>query len=123
MWILANERRAESVMSQQENVRAMFTSSDISRLPIRERVGLVVQATDVATAITRIREAEQAGVHQVWMTQSVGMLDTLTLFAAVAAHTTRTRLGTSIVPVYPRHPLVMALQAATIDALAPGRLR
>jgi F420-dependent oxidoreductase-like protein len=122
-WILANERRAQSVMSQEENVRPILSSSDISQLPIRERVGLVIQATDVATAITRIGEAEQAGVHQVWMTQSVGMLDTLTLFAAVAAHTMRIRLGTSIVPIYPRHPLVMALQAATVDALAPGRLR
>jgi len=57
------------------------------------------------------------------MTQSVGMLDTLTLFAAVATQTTSIRLGTSIVQVYPRHPLVMALQAATINDLAPGRLR
>src|SRR5205085_11625524 len=48
---------------------------------------------------------------------------TLTLFAAMAMQTTRVRLGTSIIPVYPRHPLVMALQAATVDALAPGRLR
>src|SRR5215469_18909422 len=110
-------------MSQQENVRAMVTSSDISRWPVRERAGLLIQAADVATTITRIREAEQAGIHQVWMTQSVGMLDTLTLFAAVATQTTRIRLGTSIVPVYPRHPLVMALQAATINDIAPGRLR
>jgi len=110
-------------MSQQENVHAMFTSSDISRLPVRERAGLVIQAADVATTITRICEAEQAGIQQVWMTQSMGMLDTLTFFAAVATQTTRIRLGTSIVPVYPRHPLVMALQAATINDLAPGRLR
>lgn len=110
-------------MSQEENVRAILTSSDVSQLPVRERVGLAVQATDVTTTITRIREAEYAGVQQVWMTQSPGMLDTLTLFAAAAVQTTRIRLGTSIVPVYPRHPLVMAQQAATIDALAPGRLR
>ncbi len=110
-------------MTQQENARTILTSSDVSQLPIRERVGLVIQASDAATAIDRIREAEHAGVQQIWMTQSVGMLDTLTLFAAVAAHTTQIRLGTSIVPVYPRHPLVMAAQAATIDALAPGRLR
>ena len=90
---------------------------------MRERVGLAIQAADVVTAITRIREAEHAGVQQIWMTQSMGMLDTLTLFAAVATQTTRIRLGTSIVPVYPRHPLVMALQAATINDLAPRRLR
>src|SRR5438067_11095722 len=121
--MLANERRIEIAMSQEENVRSILTSSDVSKLPIRDRVGLVIQATDVATAITRIHEAEQADVQQVWMTQSVGMLDTLTLFAAVAAQTTQIRLGTSIIPIYPRHPLVMAQQAATVDALAPGRLR
>ena len=101
----------------------MLTASEVTRLPLRERVGLAIQATDAATAISRIRQAEQAGIRQVWMTQSVGMLDTLTLFAAVATQTTRVRLGTSIIPVYPRHPLVMALQAATINDLAPGRLR
>src|SRR2546423_6391906 len=110
-------------MSQEETIRSILTSSAVSQLPLRDRVGLVVQATDAATAISRIREAEQGGVQQVWMTQSVGMLDTLTLFAAVATQTRRIRLGTSIIPIYPRHPLVMAVQAATVDALAPGRLR
>ena len=110
-------------MSREENVSSILTSEDVSKLPIRDRVGLVIEARDVATAITRIREAEQAGVQQVWMIQSVGMLDNLTLFAAAAAHTTQIRLGTSIVPIYPRHPLVMAQQAVTVNALAPGRLR
>ena len=110
-------------MSQEEKIHSMLTSSDISQLPIRDRIGLAIQAPDISTTISRIQEAEQAGVQQVWMTQSVGMLDTLTLFAAAATQTKRIRLGTSIVPVYPRHPLVMAQQAATIEALAPGRLR
>ncbi len=123
LWILANERRAENVMSKEENVRSILTSADVSQLPLRGCVGLVIEARDVATAINRIREAEQVGVQQAWMTQSVGMVDTLTLFAAAATQTKRIRLGTSIVPIYPRHPLVMAQQAATIEALAPGRLR
>jgi F420-dependent oxidoreductase-like protein len=110
-------------MSQEDTVRSILTSEDVSKLPVRERVGLVIEARDVETAINKIREAEQAGVQQVWMTQSVGMLDTLTLFAAAAAHTNHIRFGTSIVPIYPRHPLVMAQQAITIDFLAPGRLR
>ena len=110
-------------MSQDEKVRSILTSEDVSHLSVRERVGLVIEARDVDTAISKIRQAEQAGVQQVWMTQSVGMLDTLTLFAAAAADTTRVQFGTAIVPVYPRHPLVMAQQAATVDALAPGRLR
>jgi F420-dependent oxidoreductase-like protein len=110
-------------MSQENTVRSILTSEDVSTLPVRERVGLVIEARDVATAINKIREAEQAGVQQVWMTQSVGMLDTLTIFAAAATHTTQIRFGTSIVPIYPRHPLVMVQQAVTVDSLAPGRLR
>jgi F420-dependent oxidoreductase-like protein len=110
-------------MSQEENVRSILTSEDVSNLPVRGRVGLVIEARDVPSAINKIREAEQAGVQQVWMTQSVGMLDTLTLFAAGATHTSQIRFGTSIVPIYPRHPLVMAQQAVTVDLLAPGRLR
>ena len=110
-------------MSQYETIPSMLTSSAITHLPARERVGLTIQATDAATALNKILQAEQAGISQVWMTQSVGMLDTFTLFAAAATQTTRIRLGTSIVQVYPRHPLVMTLQAATINDLAPGRLR
>ena len=110
-------------MTQEEIVRSILTSEDVSSLPVHERVGFVIEARDVDTAISKIRQAEQAGVQQVWMTQSVGMMDTLTLFAAAATHTTRVRFGTAIVPIYPRHPLVMAQQAVTVDALAPGRLR
>ena len=71
-----DERRAESIMSQQQTVRSMLTSSDIARLPVSERVGLAIQAADAATAMSRIREAEQVGIQQVWMTQSAGTLDT-----------------------------------------------
>jgi len=42
MWILANERRIESAMSQEENVRTILTSSDFSQLPVRGRAGLAI---------------------------------------------------------------------------------
>jgi hypothetical protein len=51
-------------MSQQKPVRSMLTSSDAAQLPMRERVGLAIQGADAATVISRIREAEQAGIQQ-----------------------------------------------------------
>ena len=89
----------------------------------RERVGLVVYGTDAAAAVAKIVKAEAAGMRQIWMTQGPLTPDTLTIFAAVAVQTTSVRLGTAIVPTYPRHPLVLALQALALDDLAPGRLR
>jgi F420-dependent oxidoreductase-like protein len=91
--------------------------------PARERIGLVVSGTDTAAVISTIVAAEGAGVQQVWMTQFASAPDTLSIFAAAAVQTSTVRMGTAIVPTYPRHPLTMAQQALTLGDLAPQRLR
>jgi F420-dependent oxidoreductase-like protein len=92
--------------------------------PTRERIGLIVDGANAAAAVKTIAAAEAAGVRQIWMVQSPWSPDILTTFAAAAAaKTSRVRLGTSIVPTYPRHPLVLAQQALALYDVAPGRLR
>jgi F420-dependent oxidoreductase-like protein len=91
--------------------------------PLRERVGLVTGGSNAATLVKTIVAAEAAGVRQIWSTQGRDPMDTLTVFAVAASQTSSIRLGTSIVPTYPRHPLTMVGQALAINDLAPGRLR
>lgn len=91
--------------------------------PIRERVGLIVDGANSAAAVNTIVSAEDAGVRQIWMGQPPNRPDILTTFAAAAAKTSTVNHGTSIIPTYPRHPLVMAQQALSLNDLAPGRLR
>jgi F420-dependent oxidoreductase-like protein len=91
--------------------------------PRRERVGLVVDGSNAAAAVKTIVSAEAAGVRQVWMAQPPFCPDVMTTFAAAAAKTSTICLGTSVVPTYPRHPLVLAQQALSLHDLAPGRLR
>jgi F420-dependent oxidoreductase-like protein len=91
--------------------------------PIRERVGLALYGRNAAASLSTIVAAEAAGVRQVWMTQTTPAPDTLGIFTAAAVKTTNIRLGTAIVPTYPRHPLALAQQALTISDLAPERLR
>ena len=91
--------------------------------PIRERVGLALYGRNAAASLSTIIAAEAAGVRQVWMTQTTPAPDTLSIFAAAAVQTTNMRMGTAIVPTYPRHPLALAQQALTISDLAPERLR
>lgn len=90
---------------------------------IRERVGLVIAAPDAVSAVDAIVEAEATGVEQVWMTQGTPAPDTLGIYTAAAMKTSRIRMGTSIVPTYPRHPLALAQQVLTFNDLAPQRLR
>jgi F420-dependent oxidoreductase-like protein len=91
--------------------------------PTRERVGLVVHGSNAAVAVKTIVAAEAAGVRQIWMAQPPVLPDVLTMFAAAATRTSTVRLGTSITPTYPRHPLVLAQQILALYDLAPDRLR
>ncbi len=107
-----------------QDERNLHQSQPASRQPLLDRIGLSIIATDAADAVNRIIEAERAGLRQVWLAQGgSGGTDTLTIAAMAAMRTTQIRLGTAIVPIYPRHPLVMAQQALAIYDLAPGRLR
>ena len=93
---------------------------------LRDRVGLSIHAIagiDAPTLLDLIVQAEQAGVKQIWATQGAASTDLLTTYAAAFQRTSDIRLGTSIVPIYPRHPLALAQQAASTASLGPGRLR
>jgi F420-dependent oxidoreductase-like protein len=89
----------------------------------RKRIGIAIGGTRVAEIQTAIEEAEQLGIQAAWMPTSGAQLDNITTLAAVAARTRNIMLGTSIVPTYPRHPLVMAQQVQVLAQLAPGRFR
>ncbi len=106
-------------MQQAKDLHQFLSSETVQERPLRDRVGVNITYRDTLDAITRIREAEQAGVQQVWV-QGTNALIT---FAAVATQTERIRLGTAVVAIYSRHPLEIAREALVIDDLAPGRLR
>lgn len=86
-------------------------------------IGVHVAAADASRLVDGIVAAEEAGVECAWMTSGGAAADPLAVFAAAAMKTTRIKFGTSILPAFPRHPLVAAQGAVTVDSLAPGRLR
>ena len=86
-------------------------------------VGVAVGGANIGEIQSMILRAEELGIHAAWMTTGGARPDSMTCFAATAASTNEIKLGTSIVPTYPRHPLVMAQQAQIVAQLAPGRFR
>ena len=64
--------------------------------------------------------AEAGGYSGIWVPE-IGGHDALSTLAAFAATTRRVLLGTGVVPVYSRSPVVLAQTAATIDDLSGGR--
>lgn len=88
-----------------------------------QAIGVAVSGSSVADVLAAIQRAEQLGIHAAWMTTGGARLDSITTFAAAAQQTRRIKLGTSIVPTYPRHPLVVVQQVQVVAQLAPGRFR
>jgi F420-dependent oxidoreductase-like protein len=71
--------------------------------------------------VERARWAETLGYHSVWTGEAYGS-DAVVPLAAIASHTERIHLGTSILQMPARTPAMTAMTAATLDALSHGRL-
>ena len=75
----------------------------------------------VDDVVAEARQAEADGFDSFWASQIFGN-DTLTALAVVAREVPRIELGTSVVPTFPRHPMMLAQQALTVNAISGGRL-
>ena len=65
------------------------------------------------------REAHASGVGQIWLAQQFDH-DAITLAGLIGAAVPGLGVGTSIVPINPRHPLTVASQAQTAQAASHG---
>ncbi len=70
--------------------------------------------------IAQAKQAEADGFASGWFANIMGM-DAMMAAALCARETTGIELGTAVVPTYPRHPVAMAQQALSAQAIAGGR--
>ncbi|QQS25576.1 MAG: TIGR03564 family F420-dependent LLM class oxidoreductase [Actinomycetota bacterium] len=75
----------------------------------------------IDAAVAEAKAVEAAGFDSFWLPQIFGH-DALTVLAVIAREVPRIELGTSAVPTYPRHPMMLAQQALSVNAAAAGRL-
>lgn len=88
--------------------------------------GALFGLTDLDELIQTAAYAEQTGVFEsVWFGDSLihkPRLEAITMLAAIATHTKKVRLGTICMASFPvRHPVLLAIQWATLDQLSQGR--
>jgi F420-dependent oxidoreductase-like protein len=86
-------------------------------------IGVQLSHRDGRELVETIRRADELGVAAAWTPQGGVMPDTMVLLGAAAMVTSRIKLGTSIIPTWPRAALLIAQQAMGMEALAPGRFR
>ncbi|HZU79071.1 MAG TPA: LLM class F420-dependent oxidoreductase [Acidimicrobiales bacterium] len=87
-----------------------------------QRYGITIPFDDVPLSdhVPLYRRLVDLGYTDVW-TGEAGAADGFTPLAVAAVAAPELQLGTAVVPVYTRGPGLLAMQAATMAELAPGR--
>src|SRR5437868_14024731 len=78
-------------------------------------IGVIVGGRGVADVIAAVQDVADAGIRRVWLPQ-VFSNEALTVIAIAGREIPDVEFGTAVIPTYPRHPLVLALQALTTSA-------
>jgi F420-dependent oxidoreductase-like protein len=85
-------------------------------------VGDVRGPATVDDLVSQVQVAADAGLHTAWSAQAFGW-DALVALATAGIQVSSIGLGTAVVPVAQRHPLVLASQALSVQAAIGGRLQ
>lgn len=91
------------------------------------RIGLMVgpekgqYGDKVARLLADAESAEQAGFSSIWVPQVPDDFDALTAIALMGQVTSSIELGTAVMPIQTRHPVAMAQQALSNQAVCEGR--
>ena len=76
----------------------------------------------VAKLVADAEAAEAAGYSSIWVPQIPNDFDALTAITLMAGGTSRIELGTAVTVIQTRHPVAMAQQALSTQAVCEGRL-
>ncbi|MBV8462020.1 MAG: TIGR03564 family F420-dependent LLM class oxidoreductase, partial [Acidimicrobiales bacterium] len=71
--------------------------------------------------VAQVASVRDAGIETAWASQ-IFSYDALTALAVIGREVDGIGLGTAVVPTYPRHPVMLAAQALTVQAATGGRL-
>ncbi|WP_089102851.1 TIGR03564 family F420-dependent LLM class oxidoreductase [Streptomyces hyaluromycini] len=91
-------------------------------------IGVTLSALHAAAATGNVvdraielgSQAERLGLDSVWFPQ-LGGYDAIAMASAVGRAVTRIRVGPAVVPIFPRHPQLLASAAKTAQAATGGR--
>lgn len=92
------------------------------------RIGLMIgpergrYSTKVERLVADARQAEDAGLAAAWVPQIPDEFDALTAVTVIGQATSRLEIGTAVVPIQTRHPIALAQQALSVQAVLGGRL-
>jgi F420-dependent oxidoreductase-like protein len=75
----------------------------------------------VAQLVADAEAAERDGFTSIWIPQIPGDFDALTAMTLIGHATERIEMGTAVLPIQTRHPIAMAQEVLSVQAVCEGR--
>jgi 5,10-methylenetetrahydromethanopterin reductase len=88
-----------------------------------ENLGVGVDGTtSMSETLALVKEAEDLGFHSFWLSEGYHSRSAVVRATVIALSTSRIRIGLGILSPHTKHPALLAMDAASLDEVARGRL-
>src|SRR5437870_6232188 len=78
--------------------------------------------TSMAETLTLAKEADALGFHSFWLSEGYHSRSAVVRATVVATSTANIQIGLGILSPHTKHPALLAMDAASLDEIAPGRV-
>ena len=87
------------------------------------RLGIGINSTFSPQELLRYaKEAERVGIDEFWLAEGYHNHTSTAAAAVIGSSTNKIRLGLGVLSPYTRHPLLTAMEVATLDEISHGRM-
>jgi 5,10-methylenetetrahydromethanopterin reductase len=78
--------------------------------------------TSMSDTLELAKEADALGFHSFWLSEGYHSRSALVRATLIATATKKIKIGLGILSPHTKHPALLAMEAASLDELAPGRV-
>lgn len=90
-------------------------------MPKLKKFGLISENVNARDYVTHAQIAERRGFDSFWVPEDTAYPGAFSACGAVAASTNKIKIGTGVVNPFTRHPVLTAMELASLDQLSNGR--
>lgn len=90
-------------------------------MPKLKEIGLIADNTNARDYVAQAQVAERLGFDSFWVPEDYVYPGPFSVCAAIAATTSKIKIGTGVVNPFARHPVLTAMELAALDQISNGR--
>lgn len=90
-------------------------------MPKLKEIGLLVENVNARDYVIQAQAAERLGFNSFWVPEDYAFPGAFSSCAAIAAATSKIKIGTGVINPFTRHPVLIAMELAALDQLSGGR--